>query len=59
MVAFLSLISKNEEMDDVATTDLKYILVDCYQGILHQKGEQSKAVRSDYLVILSEILTSG
>lgn len=41
MLGSLSLISKNEELDDVATIDLKYVLVDYYLGILHEKGKSS------------------
>lgn len=37
-VESLSLISSNEEIDDIATTDLKFILVDYYLADLLQKG---------------------
>lgn len=46
----LGLLSSNEELDDVATADLKYVLVDFYFGILHsqvpldggEKGDMGK-----------------
>lgn len=45
----LGLLSSNEELDDVATADLKYVLVDFYLGILHsqvplegEKGDMGK-----------------
>jgi len=33
----LGLLSSNEKVDDVATADLKYVLVDFYLGVLHGK----------------------
>lgn len=35
----LALISPNEEVDDIATKDLKFLLVDYYLADLHQRGQ--------------------
>lgn len=42
----LALISPNEEVDDIATKDLKFLLVDYYLADLHQRGQTSSYTAS-------------
>jgi hypothetical protein len=43
MAQQLGVISSNEELEDIATADLKFVLTDYYLGSLLQKGQSPRS----------------
>ena len=47
MVHSLALMSPNEQLEDIATGDLKFVLVEYYLSLLQQKGESRERILVD------------